>query len=208
MRNPVTLREGNMITAFRAEIPKLARDIYYRDEIGNISTSAILHQPDNILLTFKPRFPIFGGWNTTWYMGYNAPLNEYLRRVPGTDKYILKFPAVVPLAQTSYTDIDIRIILPEGAKNVNVQLPYEVDAVENSTTKTYMDSAGRHTVTIYAHNLIEEHGRLEMLVEYEYSASSYLIKPFAAASMLMVIFATSMVFSRLDFRIGQSVLKK
>ncbi|KAI1306964.1 proteasome regulatory particle base subunit [Mortierella claussenii] len=206
-RNPMAIREGNVIIALLTQIPKLARDIYYRDEIGNISTSILTEQPDRILFTLKPRFPIFGGWNTTWYTGYNVPLSEYLRRVPSTDRYILKVPVFVPMKLTSYDDIDIRVVLPEGAKNVKVHIPYEVDSIEHSTTKTYMDSAGRYTVTIHAENLIEEHEQ-DMLIEYEFSAVSYLTKPVAAASMLMVIFMTSMVFSKLDFKIGGSVLKK
>ena len=113
-RNPQTVREGDVILGLQTQLPKLAQDIYYRDEIGNISTSTISHQPDNILLTLKPRFPIFGGWTTTYYIGYNAPLNQFLRRVAGTDKYILKVPVVVPMKETSYDRVDINVVLPEG----------------------------------------------------------------------------------------------
>ncbi|KAI7831767.1 Ribophorin I [Gamsiella multidivaricata] len=206
-RNPIGMREGNGILLIPTQLPKLARDIYYRDEIGNISTSTLAEQPDFILFTLQPRFPIFGGWNTTWYTGYNVPLDGFLRRVPGTSKYILKVPVFVALRETSYDDVEIRIVLPEGAKNVNVQLPFEVDEVEHSNTKTYMDSAGRYTVTIRATNLIEEHTQ-EMLIEYEFSAVSYLTKPLSAAAMLMAIFASSMLFSRMDFKIGGSLVTK
>lgn len=206
-RNPLGIREGNGVLGFQTKIPKLARDIYYRDEIGNISTSAIVHQPDHVQLMLKPRFPLFGGWNTTWYIGYNTPLDGYLRRVSGTDKYILKVPVISTMQDTTYEDVEIRIVLPEGAKNVKAVLPYEVDEIGYSTIKTYMDSAGRSTVTIQAHNLIEDHAQ-DMFIEYEFAQSSYLTKPLAAATMLMAIYATSIVFSRLDFRIGGSTLKK
>lgn len=114
------IREGNGALGFQTKIPKLARDIYYRDEIGNISTSAIAHQPDHIQLMLKPRFPLFGGWNTTWYIGYNTPLDGYLRKIAGTDKYILKVPAISPMPDTTYEDVEIRVVLPEGAKYVFV----------------------------------------------------------------------------------------
>ncbi|KAF9189791.1 proteasome regulatory particle base subunit [Haplosporangium sp. Z 767] len=206
-RNPLIVREGNVILGLQTKLPKLARDIYYRDEIGNISTSAISHQPDHILLSLKPRFPIFGGWVTTYYIGYNAPLNEFLRHVAGTNKYILKVPVVMPMKETSYDKVDIRVVLPEGTSNVKVMMPFGVESIEHSTTKTYMDSAGRATVTIEALNIIEEHAQ-DMLIEYELSASSYLIKPLAASTMLMILFASSMALSRLDFKIGGSTLKK
>ncbi|KAF9539620.1 proteasome regulatory particle base subunit [Mortierella hygrophila] len=206
-RNPMGVREGNGALGFQTMIPKLARDIYYRDEIGNISTSVIAHHPDHIQLMLKPRFPLFGGWNTTWYIGYNTPLDGYLRKIAGTDKHILKVPVISPMPDTTYEDVEIRIVLPEGAKNVKAVLPYEVDDIEYSTTKTYMDSAGRSTVTILASNLIEDHAQ-DLFIEYEFSQMSYLTKPLAAATMLMAIYATSIVFSRLDFKIGGSTLKK
>ncbi|KAF9353450.1 dolichyl-diphosphooligosaccharide--protein glycosyltransferase subunit 1 [Mortierella sp. AD094] len=204
--NPMAAREGNGIMALMTQIPKLARDIYYRDEIGNISTSVLMDQPNHIILTLKPRFPIFGGWNTTWYTGYNVPLDGYLR-VASTGKYILRVPVFEPMKFTTYDDIEIRVVLPEGAKNVNVNMPFEVDSIEHSNTKTYMDSAGRYTITINTRNLIEEHAQ-DMLIEYEFESLSYFTKPVAAAVMLMIIFASSMVYSRLDFRIGSSTLKK
>ncbi|KAG0201221.1 proteasome regulatory particle base subunit [Mortierella sp. GBA30] len=206
-RNPMGIREGNAVLGFQTQVPKLARDIYYRDEIGNISTSALTAQPDHTLLTLKPRFPLFGGWKTTWYIGYNAPLDSYLRQVPNSDRYVLKVPVYVPMKETSYENVDIRVVLPEGAKNVKVHVPFEVESIEHSTTKTYMDTAGRYTITIQAENLIEEHAQ-DMLIEYEFSASSYLTKPLAAATMLMVLFGSSMVLSRVDFKIRGSTLKK
>ncbi|KAF9433630.1 dolichyl-diphosphooligosaccharide--protein glycosyltransferase subunit 1 [Entomortierella beljakovae] len=200
--NPMGARESNSISGLMTQLPKLATDIYYRDEIGNISTSVLISQPDSIILNLKPRFPIFGGWNTTWYIGYNAPLDGYLRTTK-SGKYILKVPVFVPFKLATYDDIEVRVVLPEGAKNANVQIPYEVDSIEHSTTKTYMDSAGRYTITINARNLIEEHSK-DMFIEYEYDQVSYITKPAAAASLLLAIFATSMIFSRLDFRIGRT----
>ncbi|KAF9427461.1 dolichyl-diphosphooligosaccharide--protein glycosyltransferase subunit 1 [Podila epigama] len=207
-RNPTTVRDGNAVLGFAVKIPKLASEIYYRDEIGNISTSAIVHQPDHVQLQLKPRFPIFGGWNTTWYLGYNTPLDTYVHKVASaSEKYILKVPVYSPMKDTYYDHVEIRVVLPEGSRNVKVYVPFEVESVEHSTTKTYMDSAGRLTVTIQAHNLIEEHAQ-DMLIEYEYSNTSYLTKPLAAAVMLMAVYATSIVASRLDFTIGGSAIKK
>lgn len=93
------------------------------------------------------------------------------------------------------------------SRNVKAHLPFSVDSIEYSVSKTYMDSTGRSTVTIKARNLVEDHVQ-ELFVEYEYPESAYLIKPLAAASMLMGIFLVSMVFSRLNLRIqGQVPVK-
>lgn len=66
------------IKSFKSLLPAAATDVYYRDEIGNISTSNMLVQDDSVELELKPRFPLFGGWQTRYYMGYNVPSYEYL----------------------------------------------------------------------------------------------------------------------------------
>ncbi|KFH67387.1 hypothetical protein MVEG_06121 [Podila verticillata NRRL 6337] len=206
-RPPTSVEGGNPVKAFVVGIPKLARDIYYRDEIGNISTSSIHHLDKAIGLSLVPRFPIFGGWNTTFYTGYNAPLDGFVHRVPDTEKYILKMYLFDLIKESSYDKVEVRVVLPEGSKNVKAHLPFNVDSIEYSVSKMYMDSVGRSTVTIKARNLVEDHVQ-ELFVEYEYPESAYLIKPLAAASMLMGVFLVSMVFSRLNLQIqGQVPVK-
>lgn len=79
------------------------------------------------------------------------------------------------------------VTLQRISRNVKAHLPFNVDSIEYSVSKTYMDSAGRSTVNIKARNLVEDHVR-ELFVEYEYPESAYLIKPLAAASMVMGVF--------------------
>ena len=59
-------------------LPASAADVYYRDEIGNISTSNLLALDDSVELEIRPRFPLFGGWQTRFYVGYNVPSYEYM----------------------------------------------------------------------------------------------------------------------------------
>lgn len=33
---------------------------------------------DSVELELRPRFPLFGGWKTQYYIGYNVPSYEYL----------------------------------------------------------------------------------------------------------------------------------
>lgn len=64
--------------SFKTIIPASAKDVYYRDEIGNISTSHMRIQDDAVELDLRPRFPLFGGWKTHYKIGYNVPSYEYL----------------------------------------------------------------------------------------------------------------------------------
>lgn len=52
--------------------------MYYRDEIGNISTSHLQVLEDSVEVEVRPRFPLFGGWKTHYMIGYNLPSYEYL----------------------------------------------------------------------------------------------------------------------------------
>ena len=59
-------------------LPAAAADVYYRDEIGNISTSHLRVLEDAVEVDLRPRFPLFGGWKTHYILGYNLPSYEYL----------------------------------------------------------------------------------------------------------------------------------
>ena len=50
-------------------IDKKARDIYYRDIIGNITTSNVRRQSDGVNVELTMRFPMMGGWKTEFYWG-------------------------------------------------------------------------------------------------------------------------------------------
>jgi hypothetical protein len=47
-------------------LPGDAQDIYYRDEIGNISTSNVAARQSRLEVELRPRFPLFGGWHTNY----------------------------------------------------------------------------------------------------------------------------------------------
>ena len=58
------------IETLTAKIDKNARDIYYRDIIGNITTSNVRRQSDGVTVDLTMRFPMMGGWKTEFYWGY------------------------------------------------------------------------------------------------------------------------------------------
>lgn len=76
------------VKSFKTILPASASDAYYRDDIGNISTSNMRVMSDAVELNLRPRFPLFGGWKTHYVVGYNVPSYEYLYN--SGDQYILK----------------------------------------------------------------------------------------------------------------------
>lgn len=69
---------ASSVKSFKMILPASARDVYYRDEIGNISTSHLLELEDSVEVELRPRFPLFGGWKTHYTLGYNVPSYQYL----------------------------------------------------------------------------------------------------------------------------------
>ncbi len=59
-------------------LPPSASDIYYRDMIGNVSTSTVSYGDTEATLDLIMRFPLYGGWKNNFYMGYNVPTSGVL----------------------------------------------------------------------------------------------------------------------------------
>jgi oligosaccharyltransferase complex subunit alpha (ribophorin I) len=96
-------------------------DPYFTDDIGNVSTSRFRSNRREAMLELKPRYPIFGGWKYSFRVGWDANLKGYLRKLSGGDTYILKVPFLEGPKQAEgieYKKINLRVILPEGAKYV------------------------------------------------------------------------------------------
>lgn len=90
---------------------------YFTDDIGNVSTSAFRSNSREANLELKPRYPIFGGWNFPFRIGWDANLRNSLRTVKGGG-YVLNVPFLEGLKMNegvSYEKINLRVILPEGA---------------------------------------------------------------------------------------------
>jgi oligosaccharyltransferase complex subunit alpha (ribophorin I) len=95
-----------------------AADAYYTDDIGNVSTSRFAPGRKESALEIKPRYPVFGGWNYSFKVGWNADLAAFLRRGDG-DRYVLKVPFMEgpkTAEGVEYGKVTVRVILPEGAR--------------------------------------------------------------------------------------------
>jgi len=96
-------------------LPADAQDVYYRDEIGNITSSFLFQDGETSKLELVPRFPLFGGWKTGFYMGYNLPLSGYLfTDYNDGSRYVLNITFSINFDDVVIDDETVRIILPEG----------------------------------------------------------------------------------------------
>lgn len=109
-----------------AHLPVQANNIYYRDQIGNISTSDIRVSKENGLeLDIQTRFPIFGGWQTQFYIGYSVPTELALFQfAEKPSEYHLRVKFNTMFKDVWVEDMSMKVILPEGAEDIRVELPY------------------------------------------------------------------------------------
>ena len=71
-------------------MPVDAWGLYFRDEIGNITSAYPVRKPEAIEVNLFPRFALLGGWNLTWDISFNAPSKNYLTKHILGSEYILE----------------------------------------------------------------------------------------------------------------------
>ncbi|KAI1178795.1 Ribophorin I [Nemania sp. FL0916] len=179
-----------------------SKDAYFTDVIGNVSTSRFRVSKREAVLELKPRYPVFGGWKYPFTIGWNADSNNYLKKTDG--KFLLNVPFIEGPKQAEgveYEHVDIRVILPEGAENVEFYATApEATITKHSVdiVKTYLDTVGRTVLTINARNLVDELRDRELVVAYEYSTAAALRKPFVIFASTMSAFVGIWLLSKLD----------
>jgi len=201
-RNPSGF--SSAVNNIRQYLPTGAADVYYRDEIGNISTSN-WNVPDSgrDTLDLRPRFPLFGGWKIGFYLGYNLPASEYLF-TSGDDSavHVLKAPFFVSLEGTVADRYVLRVILPEGAQDIEVHTPFSIDKQSQDVHFTYLDTFGRPVVVLEKSNVIPDHDQT-FYVSYRFSTLSLLREPLLLVFGFFFFFVTAMLYVRFEFTIGQ-----
>ncbi|GAA5953777.1 hypothetical protein JCM3765_006963 [Sporobolomyces pararoseus] len=214
------------INSLSIYLPPNAHAAYYYDSVGNVSTSrfrpssspsssaGILPsqkkrnsnaKPGPALLELTPRYPLLGGWNFSFTIGYDLPLQDWLKvrkdGKEGQPKYIAAVPFLTPIKDIAVDKVKLEIRLPEGARNVRAISPYPVEQHPLSTVKTYLDSVGRPTVVMEKTGCTDRHGD-NVLIEYDLPLLvDFFQKPLACASVLSSIFLIIIVMKRVNFSI-------
>ncbi|ORY11812.1 dolichyl-diphosphooligosaccharide--protein glycosyltransferas-like protein subunit 1 [Clohesyomyces aquaticus] len=180
---------------------------YFTDDIGNVSTSRFRTGARESHLELKPRYPVFGGWKYSFRIGWDADLSTYLRRLSTGPSYVLRVPFLEGPRMPegiSYSRIHVRIILPEGATNVQYQTAVPIVSSEVGLHNTFMDTIGRTVLSLHAINLVDDWRERELLVSYEYPWTAGFRKPVVFTVGMFAVFVTVWVVGSLDMRIGKA----
>ena len=77
-------------------------------------------------LLIETRFPLFGGWQTQFYIGYSVP-TEVALFTAEDGRYKLKFDFFTLFEDVWVDEMETKVVLPEGATDIRVEVPYPVE---------------------------------------------------------------------------------
>ena len=115
----------HVLPSLQLHLPAGIHDVYYYDLVGNVSTSALRTAPSIpkgaeanrfSVLEMRPRYPIMGGWNYSFTLGWDSPLADYAGFDSKTGKYVVGVPIMTVIPGTVIDDAEVKIVLPEGAR--------------------------------------------------------------------------------------------
>jgi len=185
---------------FKTLLPAAAKDVYYRDDIGNISTSHMKVMEDAVELDLRPRFPLFGGWKTHYVVGYNVPSYEYLYYKG--DNHVLNIRFVDHLFDDMLIEnAEVRVILPEGVSKLELSTPYPVKREQDDKHYTYLDTTGRTVLVMRSVGVLTEQHIQNFSLQFQYSHNSMFMEPLLLISAFFLLFVLSIIYVRLDFSI-------
>lgn len=94
----------------------------------------------------------------------------------------------------------VKIILPEGASNVEFTSPFHALSSSVSTHITYLDTIGRPAVTLAYEGLTGKHTGV-IYVSYSVPFFAHLRKPLAVGAVFFGLFMLGFTAKRVDLRL-------
>jgi len=196
--------EPSAVRSLKAILPPNAHRVSYTDRIGNISTSNFRKGRKRSVLDINFRYPLFGGWKTDFEIAYDAPSSDFLRvSTEDPSLFVLNVSFSSPF-KTPVTELmTTKIALPEGAYDIRLELPYEVDSIYMEKRFTYLDSSlfgGRPVQAFTKRNVVDLHTRY-FQVYYRYNSNTIALKPILMCTTFFLLFLVHIFFRRIDLNL-------
>ncbi|CED83380.1 Oligosaccharyltransferase, alpha subunit (ribophorin I) [Phaffia rhodozyma] len=207
---------AQVLSDLTMRLPPKIQVPYVYDTIGNVSTThfrhsvsseryatkiraasrlPVPHEKEESVLEMRPRYPIMGGWDYNFTIGWDQSLSESLRKtVDG--QWVLGVGFLTALQGVQYESIQWDVILPEGARDISVELPFPTDtAPEKYTHTTYLDTLGRPAVRVIKERCTEQCA-VPVYVKYTLPVQANLQKPLAVTVAALSFFVGAMALKR------------
>jgi len=210
--NPVStaMYEMNVV------LPRTARNIYYRDEIGNISSSnARRDDKGYVLAQIRPRYPILGGWHADWEFSYDVPTRSALKSDPFDPTfYVLNVTMSPPIVRTYTRKMTVEVLLPEGAYDIKLHTPPNkvVTNEYRATRHSWLDFfGGRPTVGFEIDDFYVPEKQIlqyKFQVTYRFAGSQMFYETVFLAGLIFLAFLSYIVVGRANLRIARKGERK
>ncbi|CAI5458076.1 unnamed protein product [Closterium sp. Yama58-4] len=185
-----------------AVLPERAHTVYYRDEIGNISSSHLRYPPRKAELEIEPRYPLLGGWSVTFRVGYSVPLGDLVSiSTDGTRG--LNATLGSPFADVPVKHLTVKVVLPEGSYGISADVPFPVGK-STETKYSYLDTVGRPVVVLDKRDLVPEQGIMHFQVKYKFSTVALLTEPLLLILFFFLLFLLFIAYTHSDLTISKT----
>uniref|UniRef100_A0A1D1ZGL5 Dolichyl-diphosphooligosaccharide--protein glycosyltransferase subunit 1 n=1 Tax=Anthurium amnicola TaxID=1678845 RepID=A0A1D1ZGL5_9ARAE len=183
-----------------ARLPPRAHSFYYRDEIGNVSTSHLRGDSRKTELIIEPRYPMFGGWKTSFTVGYGLPLKDFLFESEG--RRLLNISFGCPVDDLVVDDLIVKVVLPEGSKDFSSYVSFPTKQWQE-IKYSHLDIVGRSVIVLQKTNVVPEHNE-PFLVYYRFHNISLLREPLMLTVGFFLLFVAYVIYMRVDMSISKS----
>jgi oligosaccharyltransferase complex subunit alpha (ribophorin I) len=118
------MRAPHVLTELALQLPAGIHSTYYYDTIGNVSTSHLRVAPPQSqgglpggisILELRPRYPLLGGWNYSFTLGWDSHLEDYAGWDAEKGRYIVSVPIMTLFGGSVVEDAEVKVILPEAS---------------------------------------------------------------------------------------------
>jgi oligosaccharyltransferase complex subunit alpha (ribophorin I) len=172
-----------------------------------VTTSAVRRHGNSVGLTLQTRFPLLGGWETDFYIGYTVPTKNVHRALDqkeviySYDSASARCKLRIPLAgalRGVWAESQVtRVVLPEGAAGVQVLLPRVAGADagtvqgESGARKTFLSNflgAGRTVLVFRSSNVVDQHSGgagSDIIVSYSLDSAYRISGPVCGALLAL-----------------------
>lgn len=199
----------HVVAGLTMHLPAGIHDAYFYDLNGNVSTSRLRTAPSVAkhakasqysVFEMRPRYPLLGGWNYTFTLGWDAPLADAVGYDAKEDTYIVGVPVWTLIPGAVVNDAEVKIVLPEGATDVEYISPFPSLSEKVTTHVTYLDTTGRPAIVLDYKDLTDKHTGM-IYVSYKVPMSAHLKKPLAVAAAFFSVFFFALTARRIDLRL-------
>jgi len=201
----------HIIPSLTFHLPPGIHSAYYYDLNGNVSTSRLRTAPsvpkavDNqqySTLELRPRYPLMGGWNYSFTIGWDSPLADSAGYDASSGRYVIGIPVQTVIPGAVVNEAEVKITLPEGATDIKVFPPFAPITQQHSTHITYLDSIGRPAFTLSFEDLTDKHSGL-IYVTYKVPLSAHLQKPKVVSIAFVILFFATFLARRVDLSLSK-----